>query len=118
MAGYGPVVVTALSGVFSGRLYPGVPPDNPGRTAMGIFQRVGGVPIYFTEGRLPDEENARVQVTIWAESAAQADQMARQCREIAAEHPDMLPLDVPVGDYNEVLKLHGARFDLAVWYTA
>lgn len=114
---YGPLVVTALGALFNGRLYADVPPDNPGRAPMGIYQRVGGVPVYFSEGRLPDQQNARVQVYVWAETRALASTLANAARKIAAAHPDMLPLDVPVDDYNEVLKLYGLRFDLAVWHT-
>lgn len=114
---YGPLLKGALAGVFAGRFYADVPPDAPGRADMAVYQRVGGVPVYFTEGRLPDQQNARVQITVWSEKRSSASDLADACRKIAAEHPDMLPLDVPVDLYEETIKLYGSRFDLAVWHT-
>lgn len=113
---YGPILVAALETLAPGRVYPDAPPDSVGRQPHIIFQRVGGVPAYFSEGDLPDKQNSRMQIFIWADSRAVTQRITTGVLRIAAAHQQMQPLTAPVDDYEPTLKLYGSRVDLSVWH--
>lgn len=116
--GYGPLVVAAFAPLLGiGRCFPDVPPDDFARhPQFVVYQKVGGVPIYLTEGNLADKRNARVQVTLWAKDPATREIMADQLMAAAARHPSMEPLTETVDGRDAALNLYSARFDVSVWY--
>lgn len=113
---YGPLIVEALGEVLPGRVFADSPPDNAGRNAHAIFQRVGGVPTYFSEGDLPDKQNSRVQIFIWSEARGITQSLMTAVLRVVVKHPEMQPLTAPVDDYETTLKLYGSRVDVSLWH--
>ena len=108
---------TALNGVAGGRVTPDVPKDNPVYPLV-IYQQVGGAVLNPLECVVPDKDHARVQVWVWATTRLEASSIARQVR-VALVEGDLkaYAYSAPVSDYNEALKLYGARCDYGIWYT-
>lgn len=106
----------ALLPLAGGRVYPDATPDAPTFPLL-IYQQVGGMAFDYTEGKVPDAEHARVQVTVWAKSRLEASSLARQARVRLVEGPLRAETyGAPVSDYNEALKLYGNRTDYGIWF--
>lgn len=113
---YGPIIIAMLreAGVTG---YDTVPLDSWDRkTTVVVYQGVGGVPTYYSEGALADKANQRVQMTVWATTPQGRSTAAQAIMQEVAAHPRMEPLTEQVDDYDSTLKLYGTRFDVAVWY--
>lgn len=113
---YGPILKQLLGPYFSGRVFPDTAPDVPGQDPYVIYQRVGGIPTYFTEGALADKANARVQLEVWSTSKqATYAAMVHIMRSVAAA-TDMEPLGQPIDDYEPALRIYGSRVDISMYY--
>lgn len=108
---------TALAPSVGGRVTPDVAPDDP-VYPLAIYQQVGGDAIDYSEGKVPDKAQARVQVWVWSKSRLEASTIARAQRIALVEGPMRArTLGAPVSDYNAAFKIYGARQDFEVWYT-
>lgn len=99
-----------------GVCFPDVPPDVPPSGSFVIYQNVGGVPAYFSEGALADKRNARVQLSIWSTSPRARYEASDALLSAFAAAAQTEPLTETVDEYEATLKLYGSRFDVAVWY--
>ena len=108
---------TALSGVAGGRVYPDVTPDTVTYPCV-IYQQVGGDVLNPLECVVPDKDHARVQVWVWSKTRLEASSVARQAR-VALVEGDLkaYAYSAPVSEYNDALKIYGARCDYGIWYT-
>lgn len=105
-----------LAGLTSGRVHAIRTPDVP-TFPLIIYQRVGGRPIHFSEGAVPDRLNARVQLVVWAKADPEATTIINEARRILVEGPlRAIPLGEVEDDGNEPLKLFGKRQDFSIWY--
>lgn len=66
-----------LGPLVSGRAYPDEAPEGV-VTPYIIYQQSGGQPVNFMDGAQPSKRNARVQVSVWADTRAQAMLIAQQ----------------------------------------
>lgn len=82
-----------------------------------VFQNVGGVPAYFTEGNYAETRNARVQVIVWAASPGDRTIATDMLLRAVAKHPNMEPLTEAVDQYDRTVELYGSQFDLSCWWT-
>jgi len=106
---------TTLSSLVGGRVYPDTPPDNPVFPLI-VYQQVGGQAFEFLEGTLPDKDNARMQVVVWAKTRVEASSIARAARSALTTGLTAVSLAAPVSLYEETLKLYGSRTDFSIWY--
>ncbi|KUO98755.1 hypothetical protein AR276_19860, partial [Stenotrophomonas maltophilia] len=65
-----------LAPLLQGRLYPDLPPE-PVIYPCAVYQQMGGQSVWFNEGSIPEQKHARVQLTVWADSRAQANTLIR-----------------------------------------
>ena len=117
-------LVQLVSPVFAGNFYPDTLPDGfrPNAPAC-VYQQVGGEDAWYVDHTLPEYQNARLQFYVWGE---ERDAVSAKCDELRAKLATALsvfngdiifePLGARVSDYNEILKLRGARVDFGVWY--
>lgn len=83
-----------------------------------VYQQVGGSAIDYVEGKVPDKDNARVQVTIWATTRKEAAQLSRAARIALVEgDAQAKTMGAAVSLYDAAVSLHGSRQDFSVWYT-
>ena len=107
---------TALYPLAAGGASPDIPPSNP-TWPLIVYQQVGGQAFDFMEGKVPDKDNARVQVWVWADTRVECSQIMRDVRLALVEGPlGAGTLGAPVSEYHETLGKYGARQDFSVWY--
>ena len=111
-----PILVSLLSPLVSGRVYLDVAPSGALLPRI-VMQQVGGEVINYTEGTIPDKENARMQVVCWAATRLAAINLAKQVEAaiVAATTIQATPLGARVSDYEADTQLYGARQDFSVW---
>lgn len=108
---------TLLGPLIGGRCYPDVSPDGA-TLPLIIYQQVGGQAVDFVEGKVPDKDNARVQVHVWSKTRLEASQIARSARVALVEGTAKASTQgAAVSLYDDALKLYGSRQDFSVWFT-
>lgn len=105
----------ALDALVGGRVYPDTTPDNP-TFPLIVYQQVGGDAINFLEGGLPDLDNARVMLHVWAKSRVETSTIARQARAALTTNLAATTQGAPTSLYNEPLKAYGSRSFYGIWY--
>lgn len=109
-------IFTALKGLVSDRVFPDVAPDEA--LPYITYQQVGGEPINFTDGTVPDRSNARIQVNVWAATRLSASQIGADVesaiRALAALQPTVLSARMAM--YDPDTKARGTMQDFSLWY--
>lgn len=90
-------------------------PPNGGAFCI-VFQNVGGVPAYFSEGAIADKRNVRLQITIWANNPRDRYLVSDWALETLMKHPNFEPLTEVNDLYDQTAELYGARFDVSCWF--
>ncbi|MCE3605822.1 DUF3168 domain-containing protein [Massilia sp. P8910] len=70
-------VYAALLGLGAGEVFPDFAPEGTAPPYL-TFQAVGGAPINFLDGGVPDKERVRVQVNVWAATRLEASSIGKQ----------------------------------------
>lgn len=109
-------ITSALSGIPGIRVHADVTADKPTFPCV-VYQQVGGDVLNPLECVVPDMEHARVQIWIWAKKRDQASEISRQVRVALVETLKAYAYSAPVSNYDDVLKLYGARCDYGIWFT-
>jgi len=114
--GYEATLSALIRPLVGNRFYPDVPPDVP-TFPCGVYQQVGGQSLWFGERKMPDHKHARVQITIWAETRLEANNLIRQVEgEICSKLPNSEPYGAAVCGYEDAIKKYSARLDIGFWY--
>lgn len=108
-----------VSPIFAGKFNWDVLPDG-GTTNVKfcIAQQVGGKEDWYID---KDDEkthrHARIQFDIWSKTRAEASALAKQLSDAIRAMPHATEAyGAPVFEYQEDLKLYGARQDFGIWY--
>ncbi|MET4597373.1 MULTISPECIES: DUF3168 domain-containing protein [Stenotrophomonas] len=113
---YEPKLQQLLGGMLQGRLYPDVPPDRV-TYPCAVYQQVGGQALWFNEGSIPDQKHARVQLTVWADTRAQANTLIRDIEDqVCAGLPKSESFGAAIAVHEPALRKYGARLDFGLWY--
>lgn len=110
------LLIGVLDGLVGGRVFPDV--AEPLTLPPYItYQAVGGDPLNFTEGSVPDSRNSRVQVNVWAATRLEASDIAGQVEDALREVVGLqiTVLTRPVWLYEPDTKLRGTMQDFSVW---
>lgn len=101
----------------SGRVYPDTTPDAP-KFPLIVYQGAGGSEQWYVEGGRREKRHIRLQVHVWADRRAQANEIAAQVSDAirTAGFEAAEPYGVPVWLYEEALKKYGTRQDFGIWY--
>lgn len=110
-----PALITLLSPLVGGRVYPDVAPTNADLPRI-VYQQVGGTAYAYVEKLRPSNYNGRYQITVWAatrEAAAtlslQAEQALIEATAFSAE-----PLGAMTAIHEADTGLRGARQDFSI----
>lgn len=108
--------LTAALQALCPRVYPDVAPLGVQRPYV-IYQQVGGDALTYTEGTLPDKRNARMQITVWADTRLAATALALSIEAALAAAPAFAayPEGALRGAYDEGAQLRGAEQDFSIW---
>lgn len=96
--------------------YPSVvPAEAP--TPYAKYQRVGGRSMAFLGTDLPSVKNNRFQISVWAETALEAEALGLQVENLfmSAEDMQVEPIGSPIDDHDEETDLYGSRQDFSIW---
>lgn len=103
-------VIQALTGLAGGRVFPLVA-DEGVETPYIVLQRAGGAPMQFLSGEMPEKKRRRVQVSVWAKTALEAEAVAGQVEQAlcgaAALQTEVL--GEPVDTYDDLTTYRGTR---------
>lgn len=109
-------LVSALGALVDGRVFPDIAPDQSPLPRI-VYQQVGGRSISYLSGETPDMENARMQISVWAASRAEAKTLIKACEAalgatqlFAAE-----PLGMSVSVHEPDTGLYGSHQDFSIW---
>jgi len=105
-----------LGPLVNGAAYPDVTAE-PAVFPCIVYQQVGGKAFDYVEKTLPEHDNARVQVLVWAKTRLEASTVMRQARAtIIGSSLDARTVAAPISQYHEYLALFGARQDFDINY--
>lgn len=107
-----------LTGFVGGRVYPDVSPSGALLPRI-VYQQVGGKTISYTEGTLPDKENARMQVVCWAATRSAAVILAKQVEAaiLAAPAFQAEAIGARISGYEPDTGLFSSHQDFSIWTT-
>lgn len=109
-------MLAVLNGLAGGRVFPLVA-DEGVDTPYIVVQRVGGSATNLLTGEAPEKQVHRVQVTVWARSALDAESIGEQVEAAIRGAVDLQPevLGLPVDDYDPTTKYKGSRQEFRVF---
>jgi hypothetical protein len=109
------LMAEVLGTLVGSRVFPDTAPANT-LLPFVIYQKVGGIDPVFADGTLPDKENARVQVQVWARKRTEASAMMRQVKAALCAAPALaVPLGADVARNED--GFFGAQQDFSIWYS-
>jgi len=110
-----PALVTLLSPLVSGRVYPDVAPTNAALPRI-VYQQVGGEAYAYVEKRRPSNYNGRYQIVVWAETRESAATIALQAEQVLIEATTLsaVPLGAMSAIHEADTGLRGARQDFSI----
>ncbi|WP_343728521.1 DUF3168 domain-containing protein [Duganella sp.] len=105
-----------LSPLVGGRVYPGEAPEGV-MTPYIVYQHSGGQPVNFYGGEQPSKRNARMQVSVWSSTLAQALSIAQEAETALRA---CAPLNVTVltqffTNKDDATKRHGTYQFFSCW---
>ncbi|MEH6434286.1 tail completion protein gp17 [Massilia sp. DD77] len=110
-------VFEALAGLAGGRVYP-ILADEGVSTPYIVVQRVGGAPVNFLTGEQPEQKHHRIQVSVWATTAVEAEEVAEQVEQAmrlaVALQPEVL--GGAVDTYDELTTYRGTRQEFSLFF--
>ncbi|OZI31735.1 hypothetical protein CAL29_28085 [Bordetella genomosp. 10] len=111
------LMVDIVGPLVGGRVFPDSAAGDT-KLPFVIYQKVGGVDPVFLDGTLPDKENARVQVVVWARKRTEASTLMRQIKETLCGAPTLAqPAGPAVSRSDDVTKFLGSQQDFSIWYS-
>jgi hypothetical protein len=117
-------VVAKYGPLFNGRIWFRQVPDEIPREQLDdpfcIVTHAGGRSRVYVDNTLSEDQNARLEFTVWGNRVTEVMQAARLLRN-AVIASDTVGWQVrlygePVADYDDILKLTGARQDFGIWF--
>lgn len=115
------IVFDALKGLVANgdgtyRCYPDVAPDMVVRPYI-TYQAVGGQSANYLKNNVAAQQNARVQVNVWADDRAMAIALMQQVIGALTPPPiNATNIGAPVSSREPDTKLYGSRLDFSIWF--
>lgn len=86
-------------------------------TGVVILQSVGGERDWYVDQSRPEIQHMRVQVQAWGRRRLDVFALINAIEKKLSESScTVVPYGAPIGDYEDILKLHGSRQDFGFWY--
>lgn len=108
-------LVETLSGLFGDRVWPDIAPMDTEKPFC-IWQQVGGSAVNYLEAVAADRKNARIQITVWAETREEAMSLIRQVENLLVAEPICATVILAAqSTYDNDTGLRGAMQDFSIW---
>lgn len=109
-------LIAAVGDEVGDRVFPDSAPYGTA-TPYVVYAQVGGDPVQFVEGALPDKQNGRWQINVWAVLRDDASRIARQIgRALVGSPLRATILNGVAAAYDEGTDLRGTRQDFSIWH--
>ena len=117
-------VIAKYGPLFGNRIWWRVVPESVGRDQLSVpfcvVTHAGGRSRVYADNTMSDERNARLEFTVWGDHVIAVMDKARELRQavLDSDADDWIVMlyGEAVSDYDDVLKLHGARQDFGIWH--
>ena len=111
------IVSAALKELVGGRCFPCQAPEGAARPFI-VYQGVGGQSANYVGNTVSGQKNARMQVTVWADTEQAAIDVMQQADAILSGAPIIATsIGAPVDDYEGDTRRYGQRLDFSIWYS-
>jgi hypothetical protein len=111
------IIYGALSTLVSGNVFPDVAPAATPAPWI-TYQAVGGQDFNTVDSETPTTFNARMQITIWSKTRAEAVSIMKQAfQALANPVVKAVPIGGPVSTFEADTLLYGSRLDFSITYT-
>jgi hypothetical protein len=109
-------IFDGLKGLVSNRCFPDFAPVSTQRPYITYIQ-IGGEAVSFIENTVPSKKNGMFQVNVWAESRAQATQVALAIEAVMVISTafQARPLSAVIADFDPDIPVYGTRQDFSIW---
>lgn len=108
-------LVKALATLFGDRVFPDVAPMDTEKPFC-IYQQVGGTVVNYLEAVPADKKNARMQITVWADTRGEAMKLIRAVEDILVQKPFCAtPVLGAQSTWDDDTGMRGAMQDFSVW---
>lgn len=110
------LLFATLGPLVDGRAYPDVADDGAALPRI-VHQQIGGMGLVYTEGTLPDNEQIRVQVVVWAVTRLEATELAKRAEEAILAQPAWVaePIGGRTSRHDPETDLRGSHQDFSIW---
>jgi hypothetical protein len=105
----------ALSGFADGHVYATV--ADPAIAPYIVYHQVGGDAVNYVEPAVPNLQNARIQINVWAKRRMEASALAQEVENAMrlAAGLQTKVLGAKLWTYDPETKLHGTTQDFSIW---
>ena len=108
-------LVKALATLFGDRVFPDVAPMDTEKPCF-IYQQVGGTVVDYLEAVPADRKNARMQITVWADTREEAMNLIRAVEDILVQKPFCAtPVLGAQSTWDDDTGMRGAMQDFSIW---
>ncbi|MYM25780.1 DUF3168 domain-containing protein [Duganella sp. FT135W] len=111
------MIFAAVRGIVDSRAFPDVAPEKAQPPYL-TYQAVGGDAVNYVEATIPEKQNSRVQISVWAETRLAASDIGKQVEDALRTY---LPLQATVltarrSMHDPETQLRGSMQDFSFWY--
>lgn len=98
------------------RVFPDFAPEGTAAPYV-VYALIGGRPLAYVDGALPDLRNAEVQVSVWASTRAAANTLLLSIEAALVQSATLnaRPSSGMANDYDDGAALRGATQDFTIW---
>lgn len=110
------IVSAALKALVAGRCFPSVAPEVVDLPFI-VYQAVGGQSANYMGNDVAGQENARMQIAVWADTQQAAIDVMRQVKATLSGAPILATsIGAAVDDHEADTRRYGQRLDFSIWY--
>lgn len=109
-------MLAALNPLVAGRVFPDVAPEGSDLPRL-VYQQIGGRSVSYVGDEIPSVENARMQLTAWARTRAEAKTLIKAVEVAMLQAPALQadPVGASFSDYEDDTKLYSSSQDFSIW---
>ena len=110
-------IYEVLRALVSDRVFPDYAPFNTERPFI-TYQQFGGKPLTFLEKALPSKKNGLFQIHVWADTRAQAAQIANAVEVALVQAPtfEADPMTGARAAHDPDIPIYGSAQDFSIWF--
>lgn len=108
-------LVTTLSSLVGGRVFPDVAPEGTQRPFI-TYQQKGGKPVNFIGAESSNKKNARIQINVWSQTRLEASAISRAIEDTVVLAPLLGSIETgAIATFDEITQSRGTMQDFSFW---